>query len=50
MGPRQPPIPCKDGIINGFRISQETLDHFDPIKRAIGYEFVRLGRWVLLPS
>jgi hypothetical protein len=50
MGPRQPPISSKDGIIDGFLVSQETLDHFDPIKRAVGYELVRLGRWILMPS
>lgn len=50
MGPRYPPIPCKNGIVNGFPVSQETLEHLDPIKRALGYEMVRLGRWILIPS
>jgi len=42
--------PHGDGIIDGFKISQETLDHLDPIKRAIGIELIRQGRWVFMPS
>ena len=40
----------QDGIINGFRISQDTLDHLDIVKRAVATELIRQGRWVLLPA
>ena len=39
--------PSRDGIIEGFRISRETLDHLDPIKRAVAAELIRQERWVL---
>jgi hypothetical protein len=40
----------RDGIRDGFLISQETLDHLDPVKRALGTELIRQGRWHLLPA
>ena len=39
-----------DGIIDGFKISQETLEHLDPIKRAVGVELVKQGRWIFVPT
>jgi len=40
----------QDGIVDGFVLSQDTLDHLDPIKRAVGIELIRRGRWILLPN
>lgn len=36
-----------DGIIDGYQISQETLEQLDPVKRAVGFDLIRQGRWHL---